>query len=61
MSCVLYYRMLCITINISEPQNPRFILKSDFKSRVGYNGVLLLNNFRFEFQILFHCAAENTT
>ena len=26
------------TKNFSEPQNPRFIIKSGFKSRAGYNG-----------------------
>ena len=27
-----------ITKNFSEPQNPRFIIESGFKSRAGYNG-----------------------
>ena len=29
---------VCITINFSEPQNPRFIIESSFKSRAGHNG-----------------------
>ena len=35
--CSLYCRALCNTRNISEPQNPRFIIESGFKSRAGYN------------------------
>ena len=37
-SCGLYCRAVCITRNISESQNPWFIIESGFKSRAGYNG-----------------------
>ena len=37
LHCGLYCRAVCITKNFSEAQNPQFIIKSSFKSRVGYN------------------------
>ena len=33
----LYCRAVCIAKNFFEPQNPRFIIESNFKSRAGYN------------------------
>ena len=38
ISCGLYCKAVCITRNFSEPKIPRFIIKSSFKSRAGYNG-----------------------
>ena len=38
ISCGLYCRVVCTTGNFSYLQNPRFIIKSDFKSRADYNG-----------------------
>ena len=38
MSCGIYCRALCITRNFSKSQNLRFIIKSGFKPRAGYNG-----------------------
>ena len=40
ISCGLYCRAVCITINFSESQNPRFIIKRGFKSRVGARTVI---------------------
>ena len=38
MSCGIYCRALCSTRNFSKSQNLRFIIKSGFKPRAGYNG-----------------------
>ena len=41
----LYCRAVCITRNFSEPQNPRFIIESGFKSRAGYAGTRTVHTF----------------
>ena len=39
---------ICTTFpgNFSEPQNPRFIIESGFKSRAGYNGARTVFNLK---------------
>ena len=46
-SCCLYYKAVCITRNFSEPQNLQFIIKSGFKSRVGYNGACTVSEMQY--------------
>ena len=38
LAAVYATERLVFTRNFSEPQNPRFIIKSGFNSRAGYNG-----------------------
>ena len=41
----MYYYITAVTYNFSEPQNPRFVIESSFKSRAGYNGARMVDNF----------------
>ena len=40
---------VCFTRNFPEPQNPRFIIESGFKSRAGYNGARTVYKILTEF------------
>ena len=40
------------TQNFSEPQNPRFIIESGFKSRAGYNGARTVDKIILKTNIL---------
>ena len=42
----LYCRVVCITRNFFEFQNPRFIIESGFKSRADYNGARTVSSYR---------------